>query len=406
MILMDAVQVWARITGRPIRDYFAEFKLDERLDRDTLVNDIFMEFGNLNTCDSDTNTFRERVNFFFLIHEYNIKKLVDTMEYEYNPLTNVDMHHDRDAHYDQLDDEHKTDTRDLTREFGEQYKDKQIFGRDQNTDTTNDVDTKTDTVIGITDTEDRTEKEITKQNIIKKDTTDYGEDTESDRDQTKVTDYGETSGSDTTTTGHKEYELGRNETATHFVSAYNQFAQIGNPEEINQAGDVERNRDVTRLNENYDEDTTGTEHISANKDSDETVTDSEGITGHKTSKTTLDGKEDTNKTVDTTENIGKNHDETHGTTQKEGQVGTEIVREDTERTFEYNKSYKLTDDEDKIGTRKNDMDRDETETKHDFGNDGRFSFQELISEERKLAEFNIYKWIIRHMAKELFVCVY
>lgn len=40
------------------------------------------------------------------------------------------------------------------------------------------------------------------------------------------------------------------------------------------------------------------------------------------------------------------------------------------------------------------------------GKDGDSSYQKLIEQERKLAEFNIFNWIIKLMRKELFLLVY
>jgi hypothetical protein len=40
------------------------------------------------------------------------------------------------------------------------------------------------------------------------------------------------------------------------------------------------------------------------------------------------------------------------------------------------------------------------------GKDGQDSFQTLIEQERKLAEFNIFNWITKQMRKELFLMVY
>ena len=45
-------------------------------------------------------------------------------------------------------------------------------------------------------------------------------------------------------------------------------------------------------------------------------------------------------------------------------------------------------------------------TKTIAGKDGNDSMQDLIKEERRLAEFNIYNWIIEQMRKELFLLVY
>ena len=40
------------------------------------------------------------------------------------------------------------------------------------------------------------------------------------------------------------------------------------------------------------------------------------------------------------------------------------------------------------------------------GKDGQDSYQKLIEQERKVAEFNIFNWIIQQMRKELFLLVY
>ena len=40
------------------------------------------------------------------------------------------------------------------------------------------------------------------------------------------------------------------------------------------------------------------------------------------------------------------------------------------------------------------------------GKDGQDSYQSLIEQERKLAEFNIFNWIIKQMRKELFLLIY
>lgn len=44
--------------------------------------------------------------------------------------------------------------------------------------------------------------------------------------------------------------------------------------------------------------------------------------------------------------------------------------------------------------------------KHITGKDSPDSYQSLVSQERKLAEFNIYRWIIGQMRRELFLLVY
>lgn len=62
------------------------------------------------------------------------------------------------------------------------------------------------------------------------------------------------------------------------------------------------------------------------------------------------------------------------------------------------------------GTVGNEGKLDRTDTKdldvHEYGKEGTTSYQELIEQERKLAEFNIFEWIIKQMRKELFLLVY
>ena len=62
------------------------------------------------------------------------------------------------------------------------------------------------------------------------------------------------------------------------------------------------------------------------------------------------------------------------------------------------------------GTVKNDGSLDRTDNRdldvHEYGKDGNESYQSLIEQERKLAEFNIFEWIIKQMRRELFLLVY
>lgn len=52
------------------------------------------------------------------------------------------------------------------------------------------------------------------------------------------------------------------------------------------------------------------------------------------------------------------------------------------------------------------VDTDKGLDEHIYGKDSEPSYQTLIEQERKLAEFNIYNWIIKQMRHELFLLVY
>ena len=43
---------------------------------------------------------------------------------------------------------------------------------------------------------------------------------------------------------------------------------------------------------------------------------------------------------------------------------------------------------------------------HVYGKDGDSSYQNLIEQERKVAQFNIFNWIVQQMRRELFILVY
>lgn len=58
------------------------------------------------------------------------------------------------------------------------------------------------------------------------------------------------------------------------------------------------------------------------------------------------------------------------------------------------------------GTTTSDIDSTVDTNKTISGKDGNLTYQDLISRERELANFNIYNWIISKMRKELFLLVY
>lgn len=78
---------------------------------------------------------------------------------------------------------------------------------------------------------------------------------------------------------------------------------------------------------------------------------------------------------------------------KEGYIDSEHDRDSGHRNY------------DKDGKHDTDRDRSETEDMNKSGNDGK-TYQSLIEEERKQAQFNLYKWIARHFSLELLVAVW
>ncbi len=83
---------------------------------------------------------------------------------------------------------------------------------------------------------------------------------------------------------------------------------------------------------------------------------------------------------------------------KDKNTDTKNLRTDNDTTHSGTTTSVITSDVD--------TDRDVTRNKTIVGKDGNDSMQDLIKEERRLAEFNIYNWIIEQMRKELFLLVY
>ena len=77
-----------------LRDY----TLDERLNRDDLNVKIMLELGERQTYWQHTDLLKTNIDNWFTTHEDNIKKLVDTIELEYNPLYNTDYYDDVHEH--------------------------------------------------------------------------------------------------------------------------------------------------------------------------------------------------------------------------------------------------------------------------------------------------------------------
>lgn len=83
---------------------------------------------------------------------------------------------------------------------------------------------------------------------------------------------------------------------------------------------------------------------------------------------------------------------------KDKNTETKNLRTDNDTTHSGNTTSVITSDVD--------TDRDVTRNKTIAGKEGNDSYQDLIKEERRIAEFNIYNWIIEQMRKELFLLVY
>lgn len=91
MTFLDMIEIYNAKTGNEldyIKSMFSDIVLDSRLDKDTLVGVLLDHCGAMNCIYETTATFKYFSDNFFKKYEWNIKKLVDTVEAEYNPLIN------------------------------------------------------------------------------------------------------------------------------------------------------------------------------------------------------------------------------------------------------------------------------------------------------------------------------
>ena len=81
-----------------------DYPLDARLNRDELNTQIMLSLGERQTYWQHTELLKANIDNWFTNHADNIKKLVDTIELEYNPLYNTD-------YYEKVDNKKKTDNK-------------------------------------------------------------------------------------------------------------------------------------------------------------------------------------------------------------------------------------------------------------------------------------------------------
>lgn len=91
MTFLDIIQVWNLEHDNDLNDMGALFEdivLDERVDKETMVSVLLDECGALESVYNTTPTFKYFSDLFFKKYQWNIKKLADSLEFEYDPLKN------------------------------------------------------------------------------------------------------------------------------------------------------------------------------------------------------------------------------------------------------------------------------------------------------------------------------
>ena len=91
MTLIDLINTWNLQHDKEIDDltsFFSECIIDERLDRDVVIMSIIDECGAMRPLYNVSQTMKVFTENWFKKYRWNIGKLCDTLDFEYDPLTN------------------------------------------------------------------------------------------------------------------------------------------------------------------------------------------------------------------------------------------------------------------------------------------------------------------------------
>ena len=94
MTLLDIIQLWNIEHDNDLDNMEALFEdivLDERLDKETLVGVLLDECGAMDSLYNTTPTFKFFSDNFFKKYQWNITKLADSLNFEYDPLKNRNL---------------------------------------------------------------------------------------------------------------------------------------------------------------------------------------------------------------------------------------------------------------------------------------------------------------------------
>ncbi len=92
MNLIDVLNMYAMMNDSyDLTLMLQDYTLDDRINREVMNKVIIRELGAMTPFVTDTKVFKFSLENFFNKWNYNIGKLIDTMYYEYNPISNKNM---------------------------------------------------------------------------------------------------------------------------------------------------------------------------------------------------------------------------------------------------------------------------------------------------------------------------
>lgn len=110
MTLRDAVTLWEM--EHPTSKFMDEFVINAEVNKDSLFDYLMYEYEGMQIIDGHSGIFHDRVRMFFEIHKWNIDKLAESLQFEYDPLQNYRWKQHRDM--DREQDVNSNTNRDVT----------------------------------------------------------------------------------------------------------------------------------------------------------------------------------------------------------------------------------------------------------------------------------------------------
>lgn len=78
--------------NNPKGTFWNAIPLHELVIKDWLANYLIREYGDLWTVEENSETFHQAVINFFQVHKWNIDKLAESLDFDYNPIWNHDKY--------------------------------------------------------------------------------------------------------------------------------------------------------------------------------------------------------------------------------------------------------------------------------------------------------------------------
>ena len=148
MTFLDMIELYNVGHGKDLDDMtalFADITLDQRLDKSTLIGVLLDYCGAMDCIYETTPTFKYFSDNFFKKYEWNITKLCNTLEFQYDPLKNVNKEWTETTNIEQNLDTEEGRTRANTGSQGNSYSNTKE-NTHADTDRNNYEDTQTNTI--------------------------------------------------------------------------------------------------------------------------------------------------------------------------------------------------------------------------------------------------------------------